>query len=935
MRHSMWVIALWLLATGTANLAVPQLEQVVRGHAKPFFAANSGAVSAAVRMGREFGDSTANNVAYVVLESTTPVGGADRQYYRHLIDALRADKADVESVMDLWSDPYSAPIAEAPDHRAVTALVRLTGEIGDAQSAKSIASVRHTFDKMQRPADLRVYLSGPGPSVVDEFATIEHRLATITTVTVIVIAVLLFAIYRSVSTCAVVLTTIGLSLAGARAVVALLGELGLVEVSTFSVSLMAAMVLGAGTDYTIFLVGRYHEQRRNGAASATAVRESYARTAPVLIASASTVAVALCCLVFTKVGLLRSAGVPCAIAVLLTAFASLSLTPALLTLAARRGLCEPRRPRTTRRWRRVGTAIVRWPAPIFVTATALLLVCAVPALGMKLSFDERTGQPTSSDSNRGYQAADRHFPADGLLPQYVLIETDHDMRNPAGLIAIESITRRIVALPGVRAVQSASRPTGVPLPGAALTDQAALIGRQIKEGLLSLHTALDSIDRAQTYLAQIAEAINQLNTGLAGTVDGLRRINAGAANTNAGASGLHHITDSISEQLAPLRDFVTATPDCPQNPICALVNRVIGPIAAAVTSTRQLEEGTTQLVDGSGQAADALATASTAISATRTTMRRARDGITSLSLDTGSALPEFTELADYLTALGAAFADSPERGFYLPEAALHNPGYERVARLLFSPDGHATRLLVFGEGEAWSQSAAEHTTEIRTAIHEAAKEGTLSKNAVRITGVGAYTSDLRSALARDMTLLVAVALLLIFLVVLLLVRSPAAAVSVVVTVGVSYLSAMGVTVALWTGVFGQGVHWAVPPLSFVALVAVGTDYNLMFTARLKEEAPGGLQTGMVRAFASTGGVVTTAGIVFALTMLALLASRVSSIAQIGTAVGIGLVLDTLVVRTFIFPALASLLGRWFWWPHLQPAIRPEAATRRRHLSDTP
>jgi RND superfamily putative drug exporter len=928
-RRSVWVMIVWLLGTCAANLAVPQLEYVVLHHAKPFFAAESPAARAAVDMGRDFKDSTTNNVAYVVLESSTPIGAAERHYYEHLIDALRADRAHVESVMDLWSDPYSAAIAEGSDHRCVTAMVRLSGNIGDSQASAAVTAVRHTLDDTPRPANLRAHLSGPGATVVDEFATIEHRLATITIVTVIVIAALLFAVYRSVPICAVVLTTIGLSLAAARAAVAFFGELGILEVSTFSVSLMAAMVLGAGTDYTIFLLGRYHEQRRHGTAPDVALCNSYVRTAPVLFASASTVAVALCCLIFTKVGLLRSAGVPCAIAIGITALASLTLTPALLRIAAQRGLCEPRQSQTMRRWRRLGTAVVRWPGPILVCATIVLLLCGVPAFSLKLNYDERTGQPGSSESNLGYQAADRHFAADSLLPQYVLVESDHDLRNPAGLIAIESIARHIVAVPGVRAVQSASRPTGTLPPGAALTDQAGLIGRQIKGGLHSLQAALDSIDRTQSYLSQLADGLNQLNTGLAGTVAGLRRINAGAQNTDSGANGLDSLTDSISEQLTPLRDFVSTTPDCPQNAVCTLVNRVIGPVNAAVISTRHLAQGTKQLVDGSGQAADALAEASSAIAATRTKMAQARETIASLSLDTDSALPEFSRLADYLTELDAAFAGSPERGFYLPESALHDPGYQRAARLFFSPDGHATRLLVFGEGDAWSQAAAQHSASIRTAIHEATKEGTLSNNVVHITGVGAYTSDLQSTLARDMTLLAAVALALVFLVVLLLIRSPAAAIAVVATVGFSYLSALGSTVALWTGLFGQDIHWAVPPLSFVALVAVGTDYNLLFTARLKEEAPGGLKTGMVRAFASTGGVVTTAGIVFALTMLALLASRVSSIAQIGTTVGIGLVIDTLVVRTFIFPAMARLLGRWFWWPHLQPALIPAKDTTRR------
>jgi RND superfamily putative drug exporter len=88
---------------------------------------------------------------------------------------------------------------------------------------------------------------------------------------------------------------------------------------------------------------------------------------------------------------------------------------------------------------------------------------------------------------------------------------------------------------------------------------------------------------------------------------------------------------------------------------------------------------------------------------------------------------------------------------------------------------------------------------------------------------------------------------------------------------------------------------------------------------------------MIHAFAGTGGVVTTAGIVFGITMFALVGSTVLSIAQVGLTVGVGLLLDTLIVRTFLMPSLVALLGRWFWWPSLiRTRVRPPAnsATRR-------
>ena len=110
------------------------------------------------------------------------------------------------------------------------------------------------------------------------------------------------------------------------------------------------------------------------------------------------------------------------------------------------------------------------------------------------------------------------------------------------------------------------------------------------------------------------------------------------------------------------------------------------------------------------------------------------------------------------------------------------------------------------------------------------------------------------------------------------------------------------------------VHRGATKVARAALVAVGADYNLLLAMQIREEARAGLGTGIIRAFAATGGVVTTAGIVFGITMFALTASTVLSVAQIGVTVGVGLLIDTLVVRSFVLPSIVALLGRWFWWP---------------------
>jgi RND superfamily putative drug exporter len=103
-------------------------------------------------------------------------------------------------------------------------------------------------------------------------------------------------------------------------------------------------------------------------------------------------------------------------------------------------------------------------------------------------------------------------------------------------------------------------------------------------------------------------------------------------------------------------------------------------------------------------------------------------------------------------------------------------------------------------------------------------------------------------------------------------------------------------------------------MSVIILLAVGSDYNLLLVSRMKEEIGAGINTGIIRAMGGTGKVVTTAGLVFAATMASMVVSDLRIIGQIGTTIGLGLLFDTLIVRSFMTPSIAALLGRWFWWP---------------------
>lgn len=926
-RYALLVMAAWAVLAGIGNVAVPQLEHVVKEQSRAFFPADSGATQAAQRMGTRFGDSDSNNIAYVVLDADRTLGEPDRRYYRALADRLRTATPGVESVMDLWDDPAAAAVFESRDHKAAYLMARLSGQLGSSTGTDAVTALRTAVDAVPTPAGLRTHVTGPGPSLVDEFAALDAQLARITVLTVGLIAALLLFVYRSPITAAVPLAAVGLSLAVARPVVALLGEHGVIEVSVFSVALMSAMVLGAGTDYGIFLIGRYHENRRAGLAAPDALADAYRRVAPVIAGSSATIATALFCLSFAKVNFLRSAGIPSGIGVLAAMLGALTLTPALIGLASRRGWLEPRTAKISRRWRRIGTTVARWPGPVLVVAAAALIGCALPLLGAKITFAELAAQPAGTESSRGYQAIHGRFPDNRLLPEIVSIEADHDLRTPAGLITIERVTRRILDVRGVRTVQSASRPAGTPLRQGTLAYQAGQIGEQLDGTARSALDGMASVDTVVATINQLDAALDGMHLGLTGAVNGLDRVGAGSRDIGAGMTGLRGNLQTVSGYADPLRQFVNSTPDCAGNPICSAVQKIVTPLDDAVSATGTLAGGAGALREGAAGATDSLGGAVQGIATMRTALTQLRTLTASVRSSLGSVGPQMEQMTGYLSQLSADFDGSAEGGFYLPPRTFDDPDYRRVMTMMFSPDGHATRLLVYGDGESWGRDGADRSAEIRIAAAEALKDTPLAAGGVvDLTGVGTATAELITYVKHDFTLLVVATLILIFVIVAAMLRSPVAGIAVLATVTISYLSALGASAAIWQYVVGQPLHWAVPALAFIALVAVGADYNLLLAMRLRDEAHAGIRTATVRAFAGTGSVVTVAGIVFGLTMFAMLGASVVTIAQVGSTIGIGLLIDTMVVRTFVVPPIAVLLGRWFWWPR-----RTDRKSRQRQV----
>ncbi len=157
-------------------------------------------------------------------------------------------------------------------------------------------------------------------------------------------------------------------------------------------------------------------------------------------------------------------------------------------------------------------------------------------------------------------------------------------------------------------------------------------------------------------------------------------------------------------------------------------------------------------------------------------------------------------------------------------------------------------------------------------------------------------------------------LLVVFFILVLLLRAIVAPLYLIASVVISYLSAVGLGVVFFQFVLHQPIYWNVQATAFIVLVAVGADYNLLLITRIREESRTGIRSGIIRAVRSTGGVITSAGIIFAASMFGLVFGSLSTMAQTGFIIGMGLLIDTFVVRTVTVPAMAALVGKANWWP---------------------
>ncbi|AEV76796.1 putative RND superfamily drug exporter [Mycolicibacterium rhodesiae NBB3] len=914
------IVLFWLAIAGITNALVPQLEVVGEAHNVALSSPDSPSLQAFKKIGEVFNEFDSDSAAMVVLEGDEPLGGDAHKFYDTLIDRIEQDHKHVQHVQDFWGDPLTAAGSQSSDGKAAYVQVFLTGDQGEAQSIASVDALRDIVNSTPAPPGVKAYVAGPAPQVADQFEVGNEGTTKVTVLTVLVIAVMLLLVYRSIVTMLLVLITVLIEMSAARGIVAFLGNESIIGLSTYSTNILTLLVIAAGTDYAIFLMGRYHEDLGNGIDRETAYYNMYRGTAHVILGSGLTVAGAVLCLSFTRLPYFQSLGVPAAIGVFVALVAALTLAPAVMTIGARFGLLDPKRMARTRNWRRIGTAIVRWPGPILVATLAVAAVGLLALPGYKTSYDEGVYLPDRAQSNIGYAAAERHFSKARLNPELLMIEADHDLRNPTDMILLERVAKAVFHTTGIAQVQSITRPLGTPLDhtsipfqiSASSAGQIQNLGYQ-QDRANDLLKQVDEIDKTIGILRQQATLQQQANDATHEQVQAFHE-------TVAVAQDLRDKIANFDDQFRPLRNYFYWEPHCFDIPMCSALRSLFDALDGINSLTDQLANVTTSLDKLDAVQPRLLELIPPQIASQMTN----RDLVMTNYATLSGIYSQNAAALENSTALGAAFdASKTDDSFYVPPEVFQNAEFQRGLKLFLSPDGKAARMIITHDTDPATPQGISHIDAIRHAAEEAVKGTPLAGSHIYIGGTAATYKDIQESAKYDLMIVAIAALGLILLIMMFITRSLVAAIVIVGTVALSLGASLGLSILVWQHILGIQLYWVIIPLAVILLLAVGSDYNLLLISRFKEEIGAGLNTGIIRAMAGTGGVVTAAGLVFAFTMASFVYSDLVVLGQIGTTIALGLLFDTLIVRSFMTPSIAVLLGRWFWWPL---RVRPRPAS---------
>ena len=926
----------WVLGAILFGALGPSLSEVGSADETSFLPANAESLAARNVIKDAFPNDSAPSVALIVFSRSSGLTDTDRA----AIESLRAwfegtgHPAAIQRYVTAEKSPSLASMFRSSDGVVELARVDLDSPSFLPRTNLAIDALRaHLASAGALPAGLVAQVSGQAGIGRDYLAAIKQGTDSTTLVTILLVVVVLLIIYRAPLAALVPLVTIGCAFMVSRGVLGFMAQGGW-KLSSVLDSFIVVLVFGVGTDYTIFLVSRFREELgRNSYADA--VRVTVSRMGAVIAASAATVIVGLSSMIVASFGMIQTTGPALAITIFVTLLAGLTLTPSLLAIFGRR-LFWPRHEQTRTVdseekgfWAALARRITDRPG---LLAGLVLVLLAAPLLALpqlKENFNVLEELPGGAESRVGFQTLSQHLAEGQLMPLNVLIKVPGgNLAGTDALARIGQLEQRIAALPDVQSVNSVVDPKGEGKVSDVLKPSIQLAA--MADGFAKPPSADINVQLGDASLAAINSSVSYLG-GLDGGQPGHPSL-AGAAFSGAKAD------------VAILQKSVVAgrTQALAANQLGAIADRlqaVAGPPGSAPSSpaAAQLAQVKAYL-DELGGTVPALAA---------TDSYKAAQASISKVAATGDAAA-FVTLVGAVRQMQAWFEARPAVFYFVPAnasptaeqlaaaqasaaARARLPGELREVAAAFGADdlyappdllaayesgaGDVARLYVTTVANPYDTKAFDTVRSLRTLM--AGQAASFGPGATTyVGGSTAEYTDVQSTISTDFLRVAAITIVGILLVLILLLRALTAPAYLVLTVLLSYGASLSLSAFLLQTVFGQaGLNYFIPLMVFVLLVALGSDYNIFLMSRVREEsATRPLREGIRAASARTGTVITSAGLILAGTFGALITSPLQLLFQVGVTVGLGVLIDTFIVRSLLVPAITAFIGEWAWWP---------------------
>ena len=451
-RFRWLVVAVWIVGAVAAARALPGLSTVAQSSNDVFLAAGAPSQRAAA-LAAPFQTSNAGATAVIIASRADAALSPDDEAAIVRVEQATVSLPGVISVRDQGAS------ADLQARRALVVTVPVSGNSGNPDVVNGI---RNAFAGAQAPPGLSFHLTGPLAQATDAAASTSQTGTKIRLFSVLFVIVLLFLVYRAALAPLVTLLPAVLSLLLAGPLITQASRLGL-PVSIATQTLLPVLLIGAGTDYGLFLVFRVREEIRRGAVPADALVIAMRRVGLSVTYSALTVIAALTCLALASFALYRGLGPSLALGVAVMLLAALTLLPSLLAIFGR-ALFWPSQPRagqqTTAAWGRLAARVVR--RPLIVLPAGAILFAALASGLAGFSTGGFTGSPPSaSDSSAGAAAIAAHFPLASSNPETLLLRFDSSVWDQPDRLSLAQ--RQLSASPTLRAVSGPLNPNGTSL----------------------------------------------------------------------------------------------------------------------------------------------------------------------------------------------------------------------------------------------------------------------------------------------------------------------------------------------------------------------------------------------------------------------------------------------------------------------------------------